>query len=137
MSSTPKRDSASTLVPSPISFSPPFRFPYPSPNAGGISAAGQPVAQPAIDTAIQAHDKAHDPSAVVPATTVHQYNIVSHRTDNVLVELISRAPSSWDLPVLYIGEELRGHILWSSGALGGIEMVDVVVSGHAGRSSID
>jgi hypothetical protein len=132
MSSNPKRGSTSTLVSSPISFAPPLGLPFPSPNAGGISAAGQPVAQPAIDTAIQAH-KVHDPFAVVPASTVHQYNLVSHRTDSVLVELISRSPSIQDLPVLYIGEELRGHIVWSSGGLEGIEMVDVVVSWHAGR----
>jgi hypothetical protein len=90
-----------------------------------------------MDTTNQAHNKVQDPPTVAPASTAHQYNLVSSRTDNALVEVISRAPSIQDHPQLYIGEELRGHILWSPGSLAGIETIDVVVSWHPGCQNID
>jgi hypothetical protein len=86
-----------------------------------------------MDTASQAHNRVHDPPVLVPASTAHQYSLVSRRSANALVEVTSRAPSTQDHPLLYTGEELRGQILWSPGGLEGIETIDVVVSWHAGH----
>jgi hypothetical protein len=93
------------------------RFTMPSPYTGGNTAAGQPAVHP-IDPASRAHSQVQDPAVVLPdTTTVHEYNLTSRGRYYALITVTSHASNGRDPPLLYFGEELRGHIVLSRGDL--------------------
>jgi hypothetical protein len=81
--------------------------------------------RPTGHSARHVNNQVLDPS--VPPNTVHRYNLVSWGIDYVLIEVISRAPSVDDHPLLYTGEELKGSIVLSLGSLESVQSIDVVV----------
>jgi hypothetical protein len=107
----------------------------PPPYDGTLLADTQSPPQLSIDPQAQAHNQVLDspPSATPPADTIHRYNLWSRGSDHVFVEVISRALSVEDRPLLHPEEELKGFILLSRGALKDLERIDVVVSCHSNR----
>jgi hypothetical protein len=107
----------------------------PPPYDGSLIAEAQSAAQLSVEPPTQAHIKVLDtpPSGVPPADTIHRYNLLSRGSDHVFVEVISHALSVEDCPLFHPGEELKGFILLSRGALKDMVRIDVVVSRHSNR----
>jgi hypothetical protein len=104
------------------------RFSMPSPYTGGNTAAGQPAVHP-IDPTSRAHSQVQDPAVVsADTTTVHEYNLTSRGRYYALITVTSHASNGRDPPLLYFGEELKGHIVLSRGELESTQRMDVAVS---------